>query len=123
MITNIIHISMLTISEKVIHLTYFGNKIGTYPDGTLLNNILNDIWPIILRYGSQLFGIGNKHAEYPGYDLVTKEQIDDEKFKEVFITHYNSVGGIITLDYISNKWLYCQFPTTILFDNCYVFND
>lgn len=114
---------MKSVLETIFYVVDSNNRIFTYPDNTHLNKIPNDLWPIILRYSSQIFGIGNNNSTYPGYGIVTIEQINDAKFQEIFIAHYNSIGGIIALSHITNRWLYCGFPTTILFDMCSVFND
>ena len=114
---------MKSVFEKVIHIVDSNNKTFIYPDDTILNNIPNDLWTVILRYSVKIFGISNNDSTYPGYNIVTTEQINNEKFREIFIAHYNSVGGIIALGNVTNKWLFCKFPATILFDMCTVFND
>ena len=81
-----------------------GKKVFEFPSGTVLDRIPEDVWPIIMQYINKydgcLMGIGHYHGIYKGYQIVTKEIIENQIFKEQFIELYNKINGIVLLDNI-----------------------
>lgn len=98
-----VHTSLIT------HVKDSNGKVHfEFPHGTILDSILDDMWPIITRYmvnkydryNGCLFGVGHYHGIYEKYQIVTKEMIDHQTFKEKFIETYKEINGIVALDNI-----------------------
>lgn len=96
-----LHTSLVTYVKNAA-----GRTVFEFPSGTVLDNILDDIWLIISyhyhRYDNCEMGIGHYHGIYEGYQIVTKEIIKNPIFKEQFIKSYRKVNGVVALDNIAH---------------------
>lgn len=92
---------------------YITNKITNpadeilfeYPGNTALDPINVDLWTMILKYyqSSLFFAIGKSVKTYSGYRMVKKEDLQMKDFLKLFITFYETFGGIYLLDDINGK--------------------
>lgn len=71
-----------------------------FNNGTLLNNILKDLQPIIIEYirTYPLFAIGKYDVTYEGYRLVNKSDKDNPNFMKLFMDGYWVNKGLYSLD-------------------------
>jgi len=61
--------------------------IFEFPVGTLLDNILPDLWIVILRYNSNLFIIGKHDGTYDGYRKTTEKDFSQRQFSKYYANH------------------------------------
>jgi hypothetical protein len=80
-----------------------GNKILKFPINTPLDNIIPDIWSIIIKYLTHSFCLGHSNTEYPGYRKMSKNEFNASK--NIFSTYY-SKNGLQSLSHIvSDEWV------------------
>jgi hypothetical protein len=63
-----------------------GKKILKYPENTLLDTIINDLWNDIIRYiDYHTFAIGFLTQSYSGYRAIRREEFSPIQFRNYYI--------------------------------------
>ena len=115
---------MKTVFDPIKHvIDSNGTKLFTFPSETCLDLILDDLWSNIMRYIPKLFAIGNDRFDYPGYNVIPTNVLNNNNFVTQFIAYYNQNGGIYTLDNIKNKWLCGEKKVYIMYGKYYLYNN
>jgi len=85
---------------KIVNSNY--QKIFKYPNNTLLDNILPDIWPIIIDYyqHDKTFMIGSD-KKYSGYKKIKWLRYTND-FKTFFSDYYKNNEGLYCLEKLNN---------------------
>lgn len=81
-----------------------GKIIFTFPGNTLLDQILHELWIIIIQYQRSQFAIGLYSKEYPGYRLVNSDEITDS-FMKTLDEYYVSNNGLYLMDDIPDSFV------------------
>lgn len=70
----------------------YENILFEFPENTLLDNILPDLWSEILKYQVVPFIIGDPNLTYPGFHLISKDEFLD--CVDDIMEYYHSNKGI-----------------------------
>lgn len=93
-----------------------GDVLFEFPENTLLDNILSDLWGKIFWYKLVPFALGISYKHYPGYRAVTLTEFDNKK-NDIIKYYYDQKGfpNIFNLDFtcytsivIGGYWMLMQ---------------
>lgn len=67
---------------------------------TALNQIISDLWPIINEYycTQPIFVVGKISGNYPGYRLITEDDLRNKIIINSLVSYYKRNKGISSLD-------------------------
>lgn len=86
-----------------------GKLLFEYPTNTLLDKIIIDLWPTIVKYHDVcLFAFGDYGDDYPGYRAITNKEFSNNNFIEEFSQCYIQNNGLISLDNCLGNMLCCN---------------
>ena len=76
------------------------NEIRQRHSNTIFENVCDDLWKKISYYcdNYMIFVIGKFNKSYPGYRLLTNEEIHLDHFKDELAKYYTKNNGIYSLD-------------------------
>lgn len=110
----------ITFTTTLIHNIHDknGKVIMSYPDSTLLDLILKELWSDIIRYyyRSPIFAIGQSAGRHEGYKLVSHKKMN-KKFMDHLIIWYRELGGLVSLEnFYRRSYVLCKSNYTLMFD-------
>ena len=79
-----------------------GKQMFQFPKNTLLDNILIDLWNNIMRYYTTPFAVGLRNKTYPGYRLVTEDDVNNN-FIEMFRKYKTKDNRLYLLDHLDYR--------------------
>lgn len=91
-------------SITISHVSYTeihnpqGKLIFRFVNGTLLDNIVFDLWQIIIKNFNSVFAVGKHNREYVNYRLITKKECETCSFTKLFVDNYTRYNGLLVLD-------------------------
>lgn len=88
---------MIRISETTLKIIYghHDNQLVKFHKGTTLDNIIPDLWSVIVTYMQYPFIVGLSSEKYDGYRPLTEIEFNESKGK--FFDNYNKNEKIIVL--------------------------
>jgi hypothetical protein len=96
---------MLTIKSNVIRSIYnhANQKIYEFPGDTLLDNILIDLWSVIIKYTQHVFALKNLGKVHDDYRVMKLEEFHSHK--DIFFD-YIEKNGLVDIfgDYYNNYY-------------------
>jgi len=77
-------------------------------EGTILEGIVADLWPIINEYRRvyYLYAIGKHDGVYPNHRLITESELITER--DIFSDYYKNNKGLGSLDDFDGDVLFCD---------------